>query len=155
MESSKGSLERYCGRNIRVTIRRNHGNIKNASSSQISLLECHGSTRKKGTLEVDVGLVLAQDEISQMETCLSRPPSNTCKYFPRGWLIRTYATLSNRAPVFMNRLNQTEIGSSQAVILSASSGTRSALSSSSVLVQAKAAISPPALVPVMTRGRRS
>ena len=61
--------------------------------------------------------------------------------------------LSNRAPVFQTRLIQMLHGSSQAVILFARSGTNSNLSSSSVLVHTKAATSPPALVPVITRGR--
>jgi hypothetical protein len=62
--------------------------------------------------------------------------------------------LSNRAPVFQTRLIQMLHGSSQAVILFARSGINSNLSSSSVLVHTKAAMSPPALVPVITRGRR-
>lgn len=61
--------------------------------------------------------------------------------------------LSKRAPVFQARLIQMVYGSSQAVILFARSGTNSNLSSSSVLVHTKAATSPPALVPVITRGR--
>jgi hypothetical protein len=61
--------------------------------------------------------------------------------------------LSKRAPVFQTRLIQMLYGSSQAVILFARSGTNSNFSSSSVLVHTKAAMSPPALVPVMTRGR--
>lgn len=65
---------------------------------------------------------------------------------------RNYKMLSNRAPVDRKRLNQTLNGSSQAVIRLASSGTSSRLSSESVLVQTSAAMSPPAEVPVMTRG---
>ena len=60
--------------------------------------------------------------------------------------------LSNRAPVFLNRLNQTLKESSQAVILLARDGTSSTLSSSSVRVHVNAAMRPPALVPVITRG---
>lgn len=65
----------------------------------------------------------------------------------------THVTLSNRAPVCQNRLNQTLNASSHAVIRLASSGISSTLISSSVRVQIKAAMSPPALVPVITRGR--
>ena len=60
--------------------------------------------------------------------------------------------LSNRAPVFQNRLNHTPKESSQAVIRFARDGTSNILSSSSVRVHVKAAMRPPALVPVITRG---
>lgn len=63
-----------------------------------------------------------------------------------------HSMLSNRAPVFQNRLNQTLKESSQAVILFARDGTSNTLSSSSVRVHVNAAMSPPALVPVITRG---
>ena len=68
--------------------------------------------------------------------------------------IHTHSSLSNRAPVFKTLSPQILKGSSHAVILLASSGTRSTFSSSSVRVQVSAAIRPPALVPVITRGRR-
>jgi hypothetical protein len=60
--------------------------------------------------------------------------------------------LSNRAPVSKNRLNQTPKESSQAVILFARDGTSNTFSSSSVRVHVRAAMRPPALVPVITRG---
>lgn len=73
-------------------------------------------------------------------------------------LSRTFLAHSmdeNLAPVSLHLLNQTLKASSHAVILFASSGTRSSLSSSSVLVQSNAATRPPAEVPVTTRGSRS
>lgn len=63
--------------------------------------------------------------------------------------------VSNLAPVCRKRLNHTVKGSEHAVILSANSGTKSSLSSLSVRVHKRAAQSPPADVPVMTRGSRS
>ena len=66
----------------------------------------------------------------------------------------TYITLSKRAPVFQARLIHTGKGSSQGVIFAANSGTRSTFNSSSVLVHTRAAMRPPALVPVITRGSR-
>ena len=61
-------------------------------------------------------------------------------------------TVSNLAPVFLKRENQTRKGSSQAVILSARRGTSKRRNSASVLVQTRAAINPPAEVPAITRG---
>ena len=68
---------------------------------------------------------------------------------------RAQSTASNLAPVFQTLVAQMLIGSSQALILLASSGTNTSLSSSSVWVQVIAAIRAPADVPVIIRGRRS
>lgn len=58
---------------------------------------------------------------------------------------RAHVTLSNLAPVSRNLFHHTLNGSSQAVILSASSGTSRRLSSASVRVHANAATKPPKL----------
>lgn len=68
--------------------------------------------------------------------------------------LRAQSTASNLAPVRQTRVAQTLSGSSQALILLASSGTSTLLSSSSVCVQVIVAISAPADVPVIIRGRR-
>ena len=67
---------------------------------------------------------------------------------------RAQSTASNLAPVFQTLVAQTLNGSSQALILFASSGTNTSLSSSSVCVQVNVAIKAPADVPVIIRGRR-
>ena len=61
-----------------------------------------------------------------------------------------HCTVSKRAPVVYIRFAQTESGSSQAVIFSATSGIVIRRSSSSVCVHMKAATSAPADVPLMT-----
>lgn len=68
--------------------------------------------------------------------------------------LRAQSTVSNRAPVCKNLLNQLRKGSSHAVIRLASEGLRSVLSSSSVRVHTKAAMRLPQEVPAMTRGSR-
>lgn len=67
-------------------------------------------------------------------------------------ILFTHDTLSNLAPVRQNLFIHTLKGSSQAVILVARSGTNKCLSSSSVRVHTRAAMRPPALVPVTTLG---
>lgn len=108
-------------------------NIEYAASPEVSFSECHGTSCKECTL--------CKQLINRTKEMLLGLPT-----------FRAHSTLSNLAPVFQKRLNHTRNGSSQAVILLASSGTSNRCNSESVRVQTSAAIRPPAEVPVMTRG---
>ena len=81
--------------------------------------------------------------------------NSSCK--PAGCRLTFLAqsSVENLAPVCKNRLDHTRTESWHARILSERRGTRSSLSSASVRVQRRAATSPPADVPVTTRGSRS
>ena len=113
-----------------------HGDVQYTASPQISFTKCHRTPSKELRLCPDL--------------CFQ-----TIVHFhgqPKMPTFLAHKTLSKRAPVAQNRLNHTRIGSSQAVILFANSGTKRRCSSASVRVQTNAAMRPPADVPVMTRG---
>lgn len=122
--------------------------IENTACSFVCFLKCHGSTGEKSRLhssELSVSLTTdLQTFFAHLDWILRD------KWMTKE--LQTYVVLSNRAPVLKNRSMYTEKGSSHAVILSASLGSSKTSSSSSVLVQARAATRPPALVPLMTRG---
>lgn len=118
-----------------MAIGRNYRNIQGSSGLHISLFESQRPSCEPH------GLI----RVSGIFTSLC----------PKSPTFLAHSIVSNLAPVCRKRLNHTVNGSEHAVILSANSGAKSSLSSLSVRVHKRAAQSPPADVPVMTRGSRS
>ena len=126
-------------RYLRVAVRRDDGDVQHTASSHVCFPKSHGTTSKPASLE-------------------STKSQHIPTYTTNKTVIPTFfahAKLSNLAPVTQKRLNHIWNGSSHAEILFANSGTKSLFNSMSVRVQTRAATSPPADVPVMTRGKSS
>lgn len=136
-----------------MSVCRDHRYVQNPTCPHIRFFEGHGPTSKECGLR-EGKYFSAVRHMGCIDDLFCPTAMRSAASIMKGIREKAHRTLSNRAPVFQNRLSQTLIDSSHAVIRLANSGTSRILSSSSVRVHVSAAMRPPALVPVMTRGSR-